>query len=142
MSDGEMSLPVGFSCGDCAFFRKCSKLIGERVKPENTECDFYPVKFIVSLGLVRALRTQRKRMLDEIMALKAEIVRLSGNRKPQNNKDILSLVDGDWRFGWYSAQGDTYWMYNEDDGNLTRIDNCAKVFPSSWREIPTPSITR
>lgn len=41
--DPEMYLPDGETCGSCASKERCCALYG--AKPENTWCDFYPVKF-------------------------------------------------------------------------------------------------
>ena len=38
-----MTLPTGKTCKDCYACSHCCALYG--VKPENTECDFYPVRF-------------------------------------------------------------------------------------------------
>ncbi len=42
MSD-EMRLPDGKTCADCVHCYRCCLLFG--AKPENRECDFYPVRF-------------------------------------------------------------------------------------------------
>lgn len=43
----EMRLPDRFSCKDCfAFKRFCSPM--GIAKPENTECDYFPVRFRLS----------------------------------------------------------------------------------------------
>ncbi len=42
MSD-EMKLPENKACSDCAHCKRCCAMFG--VKPENRECDFYPVRF-------------------------------------------------------------------------------------------------
>ena len=41
--DEEMKLPKGKKCEDCHFVKKCVAMFG--VKPENTYCDFYPIRF-------------------------------------------------------------------------------------------------
>jgi len=38
-----MDLPNNKTCGDCANINWCKKAYG--VKPENTKCDFEPVRF-------------------------------------------------------------------------------------------------
>ena len=43
MSDESMKLPEGKTCADCYACRHCTAIYG--VKPENTKCDFYPVRF-------------------------------------------------------------------------------------------------
>lgn len=63
--DPEMRLPEGKSCNDCGHLSHCERMYG--VNPENTGCDFHPVRFInsnrsiivelqtVNAGLVEAL---------------------------------------------------------------------------------------
>lgn len=40
-----LDLPAGKTCGECAFFGWCSALLGDRVKADNTSCDYEPVRF-------------------------------------------------------------------------------------------------
>lgn len=42
MSDS-MKLPEGRTCDECYAFKFCKGLFG--CKPDNTECDYYPVRF-------------------------------------------------------------------------------------------------
>jgi len=44
VSDDDMKLPPGKTCGDCAHLRRCKALFG--CKPTNTECDFSPSRFV------------------------------------------------------------------------------------------------
>lgn len=39
----EMKLPEGTTCADCCHLKRCQNLFG--CKPENTECDFFPIRF-------------------------------------------------------------------------------------------------
>lgn len=39
-----MDLPAGKTCHNCHYVDHCVKLYG--VKPENTTCDFFPVRFM------------------------------------------------------------------------------------------------
>lgn len=41
-----MDLPKGKTCGDCTLFEKCKMFLGQRLKKENTKCDFEPIKFM------------------------------------------------------------------------------------------------
>jgi hypothetical protein len=41
MSD--MTIPDGKTCADCRHCIRCCGMFG--AKPDNTECDFYPVRF-------------------------------------------------------------------------------------------------
>ena len=43
MSDDDMKLPVGKTCGDCLHFGRCKWLVGVRGK--ETTCDFAPSRF-------------------------------------------------------------------------------------------------
>ena len=38
-----MALPEGCTCSICIHINRCASIFG--VKPENTKCDFYPVRF-------------------------------------------------------------------------------------------------
>lgn len=37
------NLPEGKKCADCYHVKRCTSMFG--VKPENTRCDFYPIRF-------------------------------------------------------------------------------------------------
>ena len=45
---GSMDLPAGRTCADCRFVGHCTAMYS--VKPGNTWCDFYPVRFHPSEG--------------------------------------------------------------------------------------------
>lgn len=38
-----MLLPAGKTCADCIFVERCTMFFG--AKPENTSCDFEPIRF-------------------------------------------------------------------------------------------------
>lgn len=38
-----MDLPPGETCGTCVHVYRCTRMFG--AMPENTACDFYPVRF-------------------------------------------------------------------------------------------------
>ena len=38
-----MELPNGMTCAACVHLRRCAAVFG--AKPENTHCDFYPIRF-------------------------------------------------------------------------------------------------
>lgn len=40
-----MYLPEGKTCSDCVHIERCTFLMGTRVKPQNTSCDFEPIRF-------------------------------------------------------------------------------------------------
>lgn len=44
VSEESMKLPEGKTCADCAHTKRCCAMFG--VKPTNTECDFYPIRFV------------------------------------------------------------------------------------------------
>jgi len=44
MSDKDMALPPGKTCGDCANWRRCKALIWD-LNPKETTCDFAPSRF-------------------------------------------------------------------------------------------------
>lgn len=55
-NDPEMQLPEGKTCADCAFEKQCCAMYG--AKPENTWCDFHPVKFVASNKSIIAALTK------------------------------------------------------------------------------------
>ena len=53
----DMDLPNGFTCGDCANWRKCTALI-ESIEPASTACDWSPSRFALNLDKYISLRAQ------------------------------------------------------------------------------------
>ncbi len=45
-SEPDMRLPVGKTCSDCAFFRKCSAFLGATKIENNRTCDWAPSNFV------------------------------------------------------------------------------------------------
>lgn len=43
MSDQDMKLPEGKTCGDCAHYKRCKALFD--CPAENTQCDWAPSRF-------------------------------------------------------------------------------------------------
>lgn len=41
-----MEIPGGYKCCNCCHYKKCSSIFG--VKAENTHCDFYPIRFVLT----------------------------------------------------------------------------------------------
>ena len=39
----EMKIPNSKTCKDCVHCKRCCSMFG--ANPQNTECDFYPVRF-------------------------------------------------------------------------------------------------
>ena len=68
-NDPEMQLPEGKTCADCAFEKQCCRMYG--AKPENTWCDFHPVRFVASNKTVIAALT--KTNADLLEALKGVV---------------------------------------------------------------------
>lgn len=64
-TDPEMQLPEGKTCADCAFEKQCCSMFG--AKPENTWCDFHPVRFVASNKSVIAALTKTKDNLLEAL---------------------------------------------------------------------------
>ena len=44
---GSMDLPDGKTCGDCIHIRFCTQFLGERCLAENTQCDWFPIRFVL-----------------------------------------------------------------------------------------------
>ncbi len=44
MSDDDMKLPAGKTCGDCRWYSRCEWLVG--CESSNTECDWAPSRFV------------------------------------------------------------------------------------------------
>ena len=49
MSDIDTAIPEGFTCGDCAHWKRCKALI-YTLEPANTTCDFSPSRFVPTHG--------------------------------------------------------------------------------------------
>lgn len=47
MMGDSMALPRKKTCGDCAFFKRCSWLIG--AKGKETQCDWSPSRFMAAV---------------------------------------------------------------------------------------------
>lgn len=43
-----MDIPEGMTCADCVYVKRCTSIFG--AKPENTKCDFEPIRFKAALG--------------------------------------------------------------------------------------------
>ena len=63
----DMDLPNGFTCGDCANWRKCTALI-ESIEPASTACDWSPSRFWLNLDKYISMRQQVAALTAELAA--------------------------------------------------------------------------
>lgn len=83
-----MTLPKGFTCGDCRMFSKCHTFIG--VVETTNECDFFPVKFSLSLDKYRKMSDElnaARNLIEQYQKQIAEARRVSVSAKCGNCDD-------------------------------------------------------
>lgn len=75
MSEDDMNLPNGLTCGDCAHWRKCTALI-ESIEPTSTTCDWAPSRFALNHAKYIALRGEVERLTAELKAAREALARM------------------------------------------------------------------
>ena len=120
----DMDLPNGFTCGDCANWRKCTALI-ESIEPASTACDWSPSRFWLNLDKYISMRQQVAALTAELAAAReAQRWIPVGERLPEEDDEVICMTtranrhtrcirtfyrDGEFYTPW-SSDIVTHWM--------------------------------